>query len=99
MSRDSLDHIMCLLKDRKLIDDEMRRLELMEIVKEGLAYFNSPVMLVEKKDKQSKRRVVLDLHRLNSLIDKLNFPFPLVEDYLESIGGQEASVLSVIYQL
>ena len=83
-------------EDRKLVDAEMRRLELMGIIKEGLASFNSPVMLVEKKDSKAKRRIVLDLRKLNSLIDKVNYPFPLVEDCLENIGNRQSCILSVL---
>ena len=82
--------------DRILIDAEMKRLEMMGVIKEGLASFSSPVMLVAKKDATAKKRVVLDLRKLNSLIDKLNFPFPLVEDCLERIGSYQAKILSAI---
>jgi hypothetical protein len=81
---------------RQLVDDEMKRLEQLGVIREGKASFNSPVMLIAKKDKQAKPRVVLDLRQLNYRIPKLNYTFPLVEDVLETIGGQQSTVISCL---
>ena len=83
-------------EDKKIIDKEMERLEQLGVIKEGLATFSSPVMLIAKRDASAKKRVVLDLRLINQRIRKLQFAFPLVEDCLEVIGMQQSAVLSCL---
>lgn len=82
--------------EKKLIDRELRRLELMGIIKEGLSSFTSPIMLIAKKDATAKKRLVIDLRALNEKIVKLNYPYGIVEESLEQIGEQRPKVLSCI---
>ena len=84
------------LNDRDLVDREMKRLLQLGVIKEGLATFSSPVMLIAKKDANSKPRVVLDLRVLNKRITKLNTNFPMIEDCLQQIGSTQSCYLSAL---
>ena len=84
------------LEEREMVDKEMKRLLRLGVIKEGLATFSSPVMLVNKKDSKDRKRVVLDLRQLNQRITKLNTSYPLIEDCLRDIGKNESQFLSAL---
>lgn len=52
--------------------------------------FNSPAILVHKKDEfgtKNAYRLVIDYRKLNSITEIENFPMPLIEDILNSLNG------------
>ena len=66
-------------EDKVVIDNEMKRLCYMGILKEGLLAYSSPVMLTSRKLTKDKR-VVTDFRHLNVRMVKNNLAYPLVRD-------------------
>ena len=67
----------------------------MGILKEGLAAYSSPVMLINRKLTKDKR-VVTDFRHLNVRIVKNNLAYPLVRDMFSVLGSSKCEVLSVL---
>ena len=82
-------------EDKMVIDEEMKRLCYMGILKEGFSTYSSPVMLISRKLTKDKR-VVTDLRHLNVRIDKNNLAYPLVRDTFSLLGNSRCEVLSVL---
>lgn len=52
--------------------------------------FNSPIILVEKKDDMGNKtdlRLVIDFRKLNEITVAENFPIPLIDEILEDMSG------------
>ena len=64
-------------EDKASIDNEMKWLCYMHILKEGFSAYSSPVMLISRKLSKDKR-VVTDFRHLNVRIAKHNLAYPLV---------------------
>ena len=65
------------VEQKKVIQNEMDRLEHLGIIQKGLTGYSSPVVLVKQK-KQNLYRVCHDFHILNEKQLKINHAFPLV---------------------
>ena len=79
--------------DKKVIDREIRKLELMKILVPGTAQHVSPLLLVNKKDTPAKR-ICSDLRQLNSYILPNPWPYTLIRDTLKKIGLSGATFFS-----
>ena len=81
-------------EDKAFIDREMKRLCYMDILKEGLSAYSSPVMLISRKLTKDKI-VVTEFRHLNVRIAKNNLAYPLVRDTFSVLGNSKCEVLSV----
>lgn len=60
------------------------------IIEKCQSSFNSPAMLVPKKEKGGTKddfRLVVDYKRLNEITEIQNFPIPLIDDILNGLSG------------
>lgn len=80
-------------EDKKVIDKEIRKLELMNIITPGAAQHVSPLLLVDKKEANAKR-VCVDLRYANKQILPNPWPYPLIRDTLKRIGLSGAKFFS-----
>ena len=69
-------------KQKKVIQEEMDKLEHLGIIQKGLTGYSSPVVLVKWKN-QKLYRVCSNFCILNEKLLKINHPFPLVRDCIE----------------
>ena len=82
-------------EDKDTLDNEMKRLCYLGILKEGFSAYSSPVMLVSRKMTKDKR-VVTDFRHLNMRIAKNNLAYPLLKDTFTMLGNTECEVMSVL---
>ena len=82
-------------EDKRVLDEEMKRLCYLGILKEGFSAYSSPVVLISRKLTQDKR-VVIDFRHLNTRIAKNNLAYPLVKDTFTALGNSKCEVLSVL---
>ena len=80
---------------REVIDEEMKCLCYLGILKEGFCPYSSPVLLISRKVMQDKR-VVMDFRHLNVRIVKNNLAYPLVRDTFSVLGNSKCKVFSVL---
>ena len=55
------------------------------IIQESYSPWNSPLLLVKKKDKSY--RVVIDFRRVNSVTEPDHYPLPVLSDLLQNLGS------------
>ena len=76
--------------------DEIERQvgELLEsdIIEPSVSQWQSPVVLVKKKD--SSYRFAVDYRKLNSVTQPISYPLPRIEEVFDSIGRKEAKIFS-----
>ena len=77
--------------DKEVIDRYIRKLVLLGVLTPGLASQTSAILLVKKKD-GTERRACCDLRVLNSLIVKVNYPFPMLKDILAKLDSSGCTV-------
>ena len=82
-------------EDKRVLDNEMKRLCYLGILKEGFSAYSSPVMLVSRKLTQDKR-VVTDFRHLITRTTKNNLAYPLLKDTFTTLGNSKCDVLSVL---
>ena len=82
-------------KIKPFLDNKMKRLCYLGILKEGFSAYSSPVMLISRKMTQDKR-VVTDFRHLNMRIAKNNLAYPLLKDTFTLLGSSKCEVLSVL---
>ena len=82
-------------ENKAILDEEMKRLCYLGILKEGFSAYSSPVMLITRKMTQDKR-VVTDFRHLNMRIAKNNLAYPLLKDTLTLLGSSKCEVMSVL---
>ena len=82
-------------EDRVVLDQEMRRLCYVGILKEGISAYSSPVMLIRRK-MTSDNRVVTDFRHLNMRIAKNILSYPLLRDTFTLLGSSKCEVMSVL---
>ena len=82
-------------EQKKVIQNEMDRLEHLGIIHKGLTGYSSPVVLVKWKN-QNLYRVCSDFRILNERLVKINHAFPLVRDCIEQLGRKKCHYLSTI---
>ena len=77
------------------IDKEMRKLEILDILKKGLSRYSSPAMPIPHKNSDIPR-IVADFRHLNTKLLQLHMSFPLVKECIQQIGASQCEVMSVI---
>ena len=82
-------------EQKKVIQEEMDRLEHLGIIHKGLTGYSSLVVLVKRKN-QNLYRVCSDFCILNEKLVKINHAFPLVRDCIEQLGRKKCHYLSTI---
>ena len=82
-------------EDRAVLDNEMRWLCYLGILKEGFSAYSSPVMSISQK-LTSDKRVVTDFRHLNMRIAKNNLAYPLMRDTFSLLGSSKCEVMSVL---
>lgn len=71
---------------QKILDD----FENQGIIEKCQSAYNSPVVLVHKKDDFGTKtdfRLVIDYRKLNEITEIENFPIPLIDDILDGLNG------------
>lgn len=74
---------------RKPLEDIIADYEEQGIIEKCQSHYNSPAMLVPKKDDNNEKkdfRFVVDFKKLNETCEILNFPIPLIDDILDGLG-------------
>ena len=79
----------------KVIQKEMDRLEHLGIIQKRLTSYNSPVVLVKRKN-QNLYNICSNFTILNEKLLKINHAFPLVIDCIEQLGRKRCNYLSTI---
>ena len=82
-------------EDKRILDQEMKRLCYLGILKEGFQLIQGPVMLISRKMTQDKK-VVTDFRHLNTRIAKNNLAYPLVNITFTTLGNSKCEILSVL---
>ena len=82
-------------EDRNILDQKMKRLCYLDILKEGFLGYPSPVMLISRKVMQDKRAVT-DFRHLNVRMATNNLAYPLLKDTFTVLGSSKCEVLSII---
>ena len=78
-----------------MVDQEMKILWYLGILKEGFSAHLSPVTLISRKAIKDKR-VVIDFRHLNARIAKNNLAYPLLKDTLSVLSSSRCEVLLVL---
>ena len=82
-------------EDKIKIDKHVEKLVCLGILRPGMASCTFPLMLIAKKG-QTTPRLVSDLRKLNTKLHKISYPFPLVQDTLQTLGASGSTVFSVL---
>ena len=80
--------------EKEVVDKEMRKGCLLGILKKGMSYYSSPVMLIPTK-LTGVPRIVTDFRHLNSKLVTLQPSIPLVRDAIQILANSEAEVISL----
>ena len=70
---------------REIIDDMIKEMKADGVVRDSKSPYNSPLLLVPKKD--NTWRMVVDYRRLNQQTIPDRFPMPVINDVLSQLGG------------
>ena len=82
-------------EDKRILDNEMKRLCYLGILREGFSAYSSPVKLISRKVTRGKR-VMTDFRHLNTRIAKNNLAYALIKDTFAILGNSKCDVLSVL---
>ena len=82
-------------EDKLILDEEMKQLCYLGILKEGFSAYSSPAMLISRKMTNDKR-VVTDFRHLNMHIAKNNLAYPLLKDTFSMLGSSKCEIMSVL---
>ena len=80
--------------DKDLVDKEMKKGCLLGILKKGMSFYSSPIMLIPRK-LSGIPRIVTDFRHLNSRLVTLQPSIPLVRDAIQILGASGCEVLSL----
>ena len=80
--------------NKDLVDKEMRKGCLLDILKKGMSSYSSPIMLIPRK-LSGIPRIVTEFRQLNSRLDTLQPSIPLVRDAIQIFGASGCNVLSL----
>lgn len=75
---------------KQVLENIIKEYEEMGIIEKCQSNYNSPVILVSKKDANGDPtdfRCVVDYRKLNEISEFTNFPIPLIDDILDSLHG------------
>ena len=82
-------------EDKALIDNEMKWLCYLAILKEEFSPYSSQVMLISRKLTKDKK-VVTDFRHLNVRTAKNNLAYTLFKDTISMLGSSKCQVLLVL---
>lgn len=77
-------------KDRDILLKMVNELEKEGIIEKCQSNYNSPVIIIPKKDdsgNKTDKRLVIDYRKLNEISEICSFPIPLIDDILDSLNG------------
>lgn len=77
---------------RETIEKEIDKLIDNDIVEESVSAWNSPIMLVPKKENdkgEKQQRLVVDFRRLNEVTETETFPMPDLEEEISRMAGSK----------
>lgn len=77
---------------KKVLENIINDFERQGIIEKCQSVYNSPVVLVSKKDdlgNKSDYRLVVDYRKLNENTEFQNFPIPLIDDILDGLSGSK----------
>ncbi|UYV84803.1 K02A2.6-like, partial [Cordylochernes scorpioides] len=72
-------------RERQIIQDEVNKMEKLDIIQPSESPWASPVVLIRKKD--GSWRFCVDYRRLNKIIKKDVYPLPRIDDTLDCLRG------------
>lgn len=75
---------------KKILQDMITDYENQGIIEKCQSPFNSPAILVSKKDENNGKtdhRFVVDYRKLNEASEMFSFPIPLIDDILDGLSG------------
>lgn len=75
---------------RREVDKQLKEMEKNNIIEPSNSAWNSPVILVKKKENaqgEQKFRLVVDFRKLNNVTQTQNFPIPLIDEILDNLDG------------
>lgn len=81
-------------QQRELIDTHIDEMLKHGIIEESNSTYQSPVVLVKKKNGQY--RFCVDYRKLNKQTTAMSFPIPRVDDVFDTVAHSKASVFSVL---
>lgn len=73
------------IEEKQIVEKQMQEWLNEEIIRESCSDFSSPIVLVKKKNGET--RICCDFRRINKKIVKDRFPLPLIEDVLDRLQG------------
>ena len=73
------------LAKQRLIDEEVEKLLVKEIIRPSCSPWSSPIVLVSKPD--GSTRFCIDYRKVNSVTKKDAYPLPRIDDTLNALGG------------
>ena len=82
-------------EEKIIVDREMRKGCLFEILRKGLSIYSSPIMLIPRK-MSGIPCIITDFRHLYSRPVRLNCSFPLVRDTIQILGASVCELISVI---
>lgn len=77
-------------KHREILSGIIKDYEKQGIIEKCQSNYNSPALLVPKKDDNNDKtdyRFVIDYKKLNEICPISNFPIPFIDDILDGLGG------------
>ena len=80
--------------EKDVVDKEMKKGCVLGILKKGMSFYSSPVMLIPRK-LTGIPRIVTDFRHLNSRLVTLQPSIPLVRDAIQILGSSGSEVLSL----
>ena len=80
--------------ERDVVDKEMRKGCLLEVLRKGMFSYSSPIMLIPRK-LTGIPRIVTDFRHLNSRLVTLQPSIQLVRDAIQILGSSGSEVLSL----
>lgn len=74
------------------LNKQIKELEQQGIIEPSFSPWNSPLLIVKKKDDQNgnkQYRLVVDFRNINEVTADQSFPIPLIEEILDLLGGSK----------
>ena len=73
------------LNKRKMVEEMIEDMLHDEIIRPSNSPYSSPILLVPKRDHES--RLCVDYRKLNSVTESDAYPLPLIQDIFDLVGG------------
>lgn len=72
-------------KERGVVQEQVEKWLRDSIIKLSNSEYSSQVIVVKKKKKDGSSRICVDFRKLNQVVVKDQYPFPLIEDILAGL--------------